>query len=255
MKISKLFSIFKFYKNWILVILDRLNLINLQTVRLRNGLKFNLLGKGSISCLLETIEKKRYTLFRDIKKDDIVIDIGAYIGDFSAYASHKGANVYAYEPIKESYEKLIENTKLNNLYIKTFNECVWVKSGKCKINKHELLEVSSLVEADKINLQSKKTGIINVSSINISDILKNNNLKYIDFLKIDTEGSEFDILISTPKYILRKINYIAMESTDYQNTNIKNVKLLNHLVESGFKVEIVSSNNTINVIKIYAWRN
>jgi len=33
-----------------------------------------------------------------ISKGDVVLDLGAWIGDFSAYAAYKGATVYAFEP-------------------------------------------------------------------------------------------------------------------------------------------------------------
>ena len=41
-----------------------------------------------------------------IKPNDIVIDAGAWIGDFSAYASAKEAVVYAFEPVKNTFEFL-----------------------------------------------------------------------------------------------------------------------------------------------------
>lgn len=39
-----------------------------------------------------------------VEKNDLVLDMGAWIGDFSAYAAHKGAHVYAFEPSEESYK-------------------------------------------------------------------------------------------------------------------------------------------------------
>lgn len=41
-----------------------------------------------------------------VKKGDIVIDCGANIGLFSAYASYKGAFVYAFEPVQHVQEYL-----------------------------------------------------------------------------------------------------------------------------------------------------
>jgi hypothetical protein len=37
-----------------------------------------------------------------VKKGDVVIDAGAWVGDFSAYAVSKGATAYAFEPTKET---------------------------------------------------------------------------------------------------------------------------------------------------------
>jgi hypothetical protein len=50
-----------------------------------------------------------------VKKNDVVIDAGAWIGDFSAYAASKGATAYAFEPVKESFQWLCKTAKLNNV--------------------------------------------------------------------------------------------------------------------------------------------
>ncbi|MDR1741231.1 MAG: FkbM family methyltransferase [Synergistaceae bacterium] len=48
-----------------------------------------------------------------VKPGDIVIDAGAWIGDFSAYASVKGATVYAFEPAARTYALLLKTAELN----------------------------------------------------------------------------------------------------------------------------------------------
>ncbi len=251
---NKLLQTITLFKDWPSVILDRANLINLKSVELRNNLKFNLLGKGSISCIQETIGRKRYTLFKDIKPNDVVVDIGAYIGDFSIYAGHKGATVYAYEPTEESFNILNQNAELNRLNgsINSFNKGVYSFQTRMQMNQHKLQEINSLRDSEVINTQSEKTGTKEIELTTIEQIFKDNNLSHIDFLKIDTEGSEADIILSTPTETMKKIRYIAMESTDYEKTNKTNIRLLNFLVDCGFKVEIISSNNTINILKIYA---
>lgn len=250
---NKVLEINKLYKNSFFVLLERMNLINLKRVELKNGLKFNLLTKGSRPCVSETFGKKRYTLFKNIKKGDVVIDIGAYIGDFTILAGSNGAKVYAFEPIKESIDILEKNVNLNNLKdIKTFNMVVSNTTGLKKIKVHDLKEVSSLINSDKINQQSEIIDIREVPSTTLEEIL--NLTGNCDFLKIDTEGNEAEIIMSTPKEVLQKIKYIAMESTDYQETFTKNIKLLNYLIECGFELKVLTHNNDLNCIKIYGER-
>ncbi|MEM3406001.1 MAG: FkbM family methyltransferase [Candidatus Pacearchaeota archaeon] len=66
-----------------------------------------------------------------LKKGDIVIDAGAYIGLFTLYASKKvGKNglVIAYEPDPENYKNLLENIKLNKCKnVKLIKEVYLVK--------------------------------------------------------------------------------------------------------------------------------
>jgi tRNA/tmRNA/rRNA uracil-C5-methylase (TrmA/RlmC/RlmD family) len=50
-----------------------------------------------------------------VEKNDVVIDAGAWIGDFSAYAASKKATVYAFEPVNETFQLLKETAMLNNI--------------------------------------------------------------------------------------------------------------------------------------------
>ena len=53
----------------------------------------------------------------EIETDDVVLDIGAHIGLFTLFASQFCTNgkIYCFEPIKENFELLQENIKMNNL--------------------------------------------------------------------------------------------------------------------------------------------
>ena len=48
-----------------------------------------------------------------VKKGDIVIDSGAWIGDFAALAACYGAETYAFEPVESSFKMLAKTTRLN----------------------------------------------------------------------------------------------------------------------------------------------
>jgi tRNA G37 N-methylase Trm5 len=50
-----------------------------------------------------------------VKKRDVVIDAGAWIGDFSAYAASKGAITYAFEPANDTFQWLCKTRELNNV--------------------------------------------------------------------------------------------------------------------------------------------
>ncbi|GHT82266.1 hypothetical protein FACS189467_7360 [Bacteroidia bacterium] len=50
-----------------------------------------------------------------VKAGDVVIDAGAWIGDFSAYAASKGAMAYAFEPSKNTFDVLCKTLKINDL--------------------------------------------------------------------------------------------------------------------------------------------
>jgi hypothetical protein len=49
-----------------------------------------------------------------VKTGDVVIDAGAWIGDFSAYAAARGAKAYAFEPALTTFNGLQKTADLNN---------------------------------------------------------------------------------------------------------------------------------------------
>ncbi|MDR0409177.1 MAG: hypothetical protein LBH18_02100 [Spirochaetaceae bacterium] len=49
-----------------------------------------------------------------VKQNDVVIDAGAWIGDFSAYAAAKGAAAHAFEPTATTFKMLQKTAELNS---------------------------------------------------------------------------------------------------------------------------------------------
>jgi FkbM family methyltransferase len=123
-----------------------------------------------------------------VKTGDIVIDAGAWIGDFSAYASSKGAITYAFEPVDEIFCILKNTAKLNK-------EIYPIQKGlgdsECQmpiyINKNNSA-------GNSVNPAPYKVigGMINITTID--KFVEENNIKAIDFIKADIEGAERDML-------------------------------------------------------------
>lgn len=78
-------------------------------------------------------------------------------------------------------------------------DCVWHTTGEIlKFNSVETGELSTIAEyteSDEHSINRKAGTIREVTSISLTDLLlKHNAPKLIDYLSIDTEGSEFEIL-------------------------------------------------------------
>ena len=65
-----------------------------------------------------------------------------------------------------------------------------------------------------------------------------NGLDHIDFLKLDCEGGEGYILLSTPLDYLKRIRKIAMEFHDTLSP-LKHEEMDRILVDAGFKTSLV----------------
>jgi len=158
-------------------------------------------------------------------KDAVVIDIGANKGYFSIYAVMRGAKmVYAYEPNKESYAKLIEN-------INGFKNIVAFNFAVHHPNTREAYSVGNDLTSTVV-VGKNKDSVQCISLEKIINTLPQKNL----ILKTDCEGSEYDILLPCPTELLRKLKVIYAEFHNEINQNKNfNFKMLNEYLEkAGF---------------------
>ncbi len=148
--------------------------------------------------------------FNDIRKDDIVLDIGANVGTFSMFMSKMVKHVYAIEPI--TTKVLTENISINNIQNVTVVETALGNTGK----------VFWMEESKEIQAQSLKS-IINMCGEGTEEG------GCIDFLKLDCEGGEWTI----QPHELKGIRRIEAEVHNMNNT--KNVMdFLKILDKAGF---------------------
>ncbi len=228
------------FKNWGHVIVYVLS-IYLSTnsrqgtglVILKGGQKLRIRLKHlyDIGSIIETCQRKVYcpSTFRMPDKATIV-DVGASIGDFSVCcaSSFRCAKVFSYEPDKDAFELLKENISLNLLEdrVKPYPLAVSGVSGKITIGR-EFFDATS-----------------------IEEIFTKNKIGSCDFLKMDIEGAEYDVLLKTPKEILKRINTIAMECHIYDRGENLN-RLRTYLIETGFDVTTTKV-TAHNVCYLYA---
>lgn len=93
------------------------------------------------------------------------------------------------EPGMEWQSKLRENRKAI-----TSSKAVWSSSGK-SMKFIENAELSTLAQFKNSDMHSRSGRTYNVETISLIDLLDSNNApSHIDFLSVDTEGSEFEVL-------------------------------------------------------------
>jgi FkbM family methyltransferase len=129
-----------------------------------------------------------------LPKNPVIVDIGANVGVISFYLAKKypDAKIYAYEPHPSNYKNLVKGIAengINNVF--PFNKAVLEESG---------LEVEIYLDEENSGASSiyyPSSGSATVETISLPDIVKENGIEKIDYLKIDCEGAEFDILEKT----------------------------------------------------------
>ncbi|MDP3889520.1 MAG: FkbM family methyltransferase [bacterium] len=143
------------------------------------------------------------------KKNGVFVDIGAHDGmSFSNtyfFESELGWHGICIEPLPEIFSQLQKNRKCICI-----NGCISNKSGEAQFLKVggpcEIQMLSGLLEkydprhVNRIKRELASCGgmatIISVPCFTINEILKKYNTFHIDYLSIDTEGGELDILKS-----------------------------------------------------------
>ena len=198
-------------------------------------------------------------LHKLIKKNQpIFFDIGANIGEYSTLLRHSFpmAHIFAFEPNKHTFEILNLVAKKENL--KAF--CVGMSSVK---NETEIFfntddQKTKLASLNKETLENnydkQKISSIKINLITLDDFCDENKIDHIDFLKIDTEGHEFDVLKGASKLIyLDKIDIIQFE---FNEMNIISRVFLKdfYVVLKNYNIYRLSKNTLID-IKQYKSKN
>jgi FkbM family methyltransferase len=123
-----------------------------------------------------------------VKPGDVVIDAGAWIGDFSAYAAAKGAEVYAFEPTTEIFCLLEETAALNKPAL-----IHPVKKGLGASETSVPLFIDGNPWGNSISIKrGAKHETIDITTVDA--FVSANNLPRVDFIKADIEGAERDML-------------------------------------------------------------
>jgi len=241
-------NVIKIYDTWVKGFLDYFGILGKRKIlhRLRDGSRFEIRTKTNDFGIINEvyIVKEYHKLLNFIKKDSVVIDIGGQIGVFSIFASRiaKEGKILSFEPFVENYEMLQKNIKLNGLTnVKLFKLGVAGKSGRREL----VISKENTGGHSFYETNGKK---VEVETITLEDVFKKNKISKCDFLKMDCEGAEFEILLNTPKNILKKINSIAME---YHEEAGSVLELKKFLEKSGFSVELKKD---VGTGMIYAWR-
>ena len=123
-----------------------------------------------------------------VEKNDLVLDVGANYGLFSAYASSKGAKVIAFEPNEQICDLYLSQTARLNPNIDI------VRKAICDVVGDELFHVDGVNPGGSC-LVGDELYYDNITVVQ-TDTLDNicQGLNQLDFIKADIEGAELRLL-------------------------------------------------------------
>lgn len=201
-------------------------------IMLRGGLTFKVRSLMDLWIIKETCLDRDYESFGVHLEDGWnVIDIGAGLGDFAISVGRRfpGSRIVAFEPFAESFGLLQENMGLNRIKnVTAVPAAVAAERGQL-----QLAQTGAAVQHTTQAASSRST--TPVPAEGLAESLIKFGFDRVDFLKVDCEGGEFDILLNTPADTLHKINHIALEYHD-RATPHHHQEIVDHLISAGFTV-------------------
>ena len=147
-----------------------------------------------------------------------IFDVGAHIGQSATYykSTFKNSYIYSFEPFQNSFEIL---KRLNLTDFKPYNLGLSDKKGVESFCSNKGSPTNSLLS---LSLSAKETwdgneGLSQVERVDcefttLDDFCDENNVEYIDFMKIDVQGAEFRVLKGAHRALNEKrIGVIQLE--------------------------------------------
>jgi len=221
-------------------------------IALKNGFQFSAVTLMDVWTLKETILDRVYEKAGvPLQKGWTVVDIGAASGDFTVWSALQVApgKVVAVEPYPPSLDLLEENLRLNLVdNVSVCEGAIASQNGSSRLNlvTGEAVQHST---ASKIN----SNGQIAVETLTLGDLLERNDIESCDYLKMDCEGAEYDILFHCEPLTLRKIARICMEVHDGVTAYSKG-DMEQFLAKNDFVVRITPNPVHANLAYLYAER-
>ena len=183
----------------------------------------------------------------NLNEDSVVVDIGSHIGVFTRWVSKQNVKVcYSLEPnpdlwsglnktFKESDNVIISNSALGEI-----TENRWLKypqhstsNGSFYIN--DWPEIEKWVNPVNYNNPytfERDITTANVDCLSFDDFIEQNKIDYIDLIKCDVEGAEYEIFLNASEdYLKNNVNQILLEF--HHNTD-RLQPLLKKLTKCGF---------------------
>jgi len=175
---------------------------------LYEGKKIVFPDAASFAAIFEEVFQRNVYKFISNKPAPVIIDCGANIGISAIYFKHLYPNskVWAFEPDNTIFKYLSQNvSSFNYKDITLINKGVWMEDTEIKF-------LSEGADAGRVVKDQQDSNAININKIEVERLSKYIN-QQVDFLKIDIEGSEVEVI----KEIENKLSYVSNLFIEYHS--------------------------------------
>ena len=166
-------------------------------------------------------------LRRYLQPGQVVVDVGANIGLYSAFAAKRigpGGRVFSFEPNPDVFARLQANAAGPN--IRLLPSAVGPQSGSVGLCLNADTAKSSVMRHDAVG------PVTEVPCITLDAFLRENlGSRRVDFLKIDVEGFDYDVLAGARECLARqRFGLVQTECTE------RRTDMFRLLADAGYRV-------------------
>lgn len=191
-------------------------------------------------------QEKEILFLRDFEFKTSV-DIGANVGTYTVELQKNSRKVICIEPLKENIRYLKhlikKNVKIYNCGVSNGNKSEYIYVPKINFNFEYALatlnckNINNFKQIKRVKIKLKKFDQL-VSNLNI--------IKDIDFIKIDVEGHELEVLKGMNKFLKKSRPIFLIEIEKRHNASFN--KVFSFLIEKKYKSYILKEKNDLNSI-------
>ena len=235
----------------------RLALGDLAEVKLRSGQRLQLrAGRADYHMFHRIFVRDEYRLLPLVSKPiGDVVDLGGNVGIFAARMAPLAERVFSYEPVPENFAQLTENVGACQ-NVTAVQKAVSGEAGELTIHCPVNQKQSGVYSARPHGPHASYEGAITVEALALDGVFQTHAIDRCDLLKIDVEGSEYDILHSLSDEGWARIQRIHGEyhdvGEDDPRTRLENFQPF--LEDKGFKVDVEAHRRKPNHGMFFATR-
>jgi FkbM family methyltransferase len=195
--------------------------------------------ENGLSRIKDIMLKKYCTDKCGIDPNDVVVEIGANIGEFTLAAAGLAKKIYAFEPDPKCIRCLELNTRrLENVEI--------VKYGASDKNGKICFYLSSEDADSSLIRPENYSELLEIQGLRLDTWMEQEGLEMIDFLKVEAEGAEPEVLIGLGDKI-QNVRKISVDGGPEREGVTTFKEVADYLFHHNFHVYVKR-------YQVYAWR-
>lgn len=192
---------------------------------------------------------------RSLEPGMIALDIGAHHGYYTLLASKQvgpSGQVVAFEPSQRERQRLIHHVQINS--------CSNVRVEEMALSETEGRADLYVVDGKETGCNSlrppetrQSTDAIEVKVARLDDYMRQQNLRHVDFVKMDVEGAELSVLKGAVDFLERKprpIIFCEVQDIRTRPWGYPAREIVNFLLERGFRWYVPAADGTVSPLPL-----